>query len=138
MGRWMNKKRKNNMFAKAVPFVIIILGVICLMTVGTSFSFVIQEGNKTYIKDQTGERWDITQAKSIGFKPERFQYGIGRNAFTPLDDSYLSDDTSLVFQNLRIIGVAEGSQAQAYSIAKLRHHETANSKIGSEEIVVGY
>jgi hypothetical protein len=75
---------------------------------------------------------------SIGFKPERFQFGIGRNAFTPLDDSYLSDDADISDRNTRIIGVEDGSQAQAYSVPKLRHHEIANSKIGSKPIAVGY
>ncbi len=134
----VKKEMKNNMFVKALLYFIISLGVTCLMGSNIAFSFVIQEGDKTYIKDRNGELWDITQAKSIGFEPERFQFGIGRNAFTPLDDSHLSDDTSLVSQDLRIIGVSDGPQAQAYSVPKLRHHETANSKIGSKKIVVGY
>jgi hypothetical protein len=54
--------------------------VMGLMAPFTALSFVTQEGDKTYIVDQTGERWDVTQAKLIGFRPERFQYGIGRNA----------------------------------------------------------
>ena len=99
---------------------------------------VVQEGDKTYIEDIKGERWDVTQAKSIGFEPERFQFGVGRNAFSPLDDSHLSEDTSLVSEDLRVLGVAEGPEARAYSIPKLRHHETANSEIGSKKIVVGY
>ena len=115
-----------------------ILTVTGLMAPFTALSFVTQEGDKTYIVDQTGERWDVTQAKSIGFRPERFQYGIGRNAFTPLDDSYLSDDTNSVSRNLRVIGVADGPHAQAYSVSKLWRHETANTLIGGKPITVGY
>ncbi len=37
--------------------------------------------------DRTGERWDITQAVSMGFDPDRFEFGIGRNAFYPLDEN---------------------------------------------------
>jgi len=47
----------------------------------------IEDNGRTYLVDQTGERWDITQARSIGFEPRHFQFGIGRNAFRPLDES---------------------------------------------------
>ena len=99
---------------------------------------VIHEGEKTYLEDQTGERWDVTQAKSIGFKPEGFQSGIGKTAFTPLDDSYLSDGSSSNFQNPRVIGIAEGTEARAYSVPKLRYHEIANTQIINKKIAVGY
>ncbi|NIO03667.1 MAG: DUF3179 domain-containing protein [Proteobacteria bacterium] len=102
------------------------------------FSRVMREDGKTYILDATGERWDVTQAESIGFKPEGFQYGLGKNAFTPLDDSYLTDDTDRVSQRLRVLGVVENAEAQAYSIPRLRGHEIANSRIGSKAIAVGY
>jgi hypothetical protein len=45
-----------------------------------------------YLVDRHGERWDITQAKSIGFEPGRFEFGIGRNAFRPLSDNDWSHD----------------------------------------------
>ena len=105
---------------------------------GTASSFVISEGNKTFIVDQMGERWDVTQARSIGFKPEGFQYGIGRDAFTPLDETDLRDDTSSVSRSLRVIGISEGTEAQAYSVDKLWRHEIANSKIGAKSVAVGY
>ncbi len=126
------------MLATKVAFFTIFLFVICFATSDGAFSLVQEDGNKTYIVDRTGERWDITQAKSIGFRPEQFQYGIGRIAFTPLDDSQLSDDIFAVSKNLRIIGIAEGTEAQAYSIPKLGRHEIANTKIGSKPIGVGY
>ena len=108
------------------------------ITSGTAFSFVLREADKIYIVDQTGERWDVTKAKSIGFDPHRFQYGIGKEAFTPLDESALSDDTLLVSRGLRVIGVAAGTEAHAYSVPKLRRHEIANTTIDSEPISVGY
>ncbi len=126
------------MWKKVLLTLITIFTVTGLMAPFTALSFVTQEGGKTYIVDQTGERWDVTQAKSIGFRPERFQYGIGRNAFTPLDDSSLSDDTTSVSRNLRVIGVADGPHAQAYSVSKLWRHETANTMIGGKPITVGY
>ncbi|NIQ39767.1 MAG: DUF3179 domain-containing protein [Proteobacteria bacterium] len=102
------------------------------------FSRVIREDGRTYIVDSRGERWDVTQAESIGFKPEGFQYGLGRNAFTPLDDSYLSENTDGVSRRLRVLGVVNDTEAQAYSIRRLGGHEIANSKIGSQAIAVGY
>ena len=108
------------------------------ITSGTAFSFVLREADKIYIVDQTGERWDVTKAKSIGFDPHLFQYGIGRNAFTPLDESHLSDDTFFVSSGLRVIGVTAGTEAHAYSVPKLRRHEVANTTIDSKPIAVGY
>ncbi len=116
----------------------IVLGIICFIATGNAFSFVVKESGKVYIVDQTGERWDVSQAESIGFQPEGFQYGMGRNYFKPLDDAHLSDETDNVSSNLRILGVADGHEAKAYSIPKLSRHEIANSKIGSEPIAVGY
>ncbi len=100
-------------------------------------SFVVREEGKVYIVDQTGARWDVTQAESIGFKPEKFQYGMGRNYFTPLDDSKLSDKPD-ENSKLRVIGITEGADAKAYSVTKLSRHEIANSKIGEKPVAVGY
>jgi len=118
--------------------IFISLGVVLIYVSISSAAFVIRKGEKTYIEDQTGERWDVTQAKSIGFKPEGFQYGIGKTAFTPLDDSYLKDGSSSNFQNPRVIGIADGTEAQAYSVPKLRYHEIANTQITDKKIAVGY
>lgn len=98
---------------------------------------IIQEGDKTYIVDLHGERWDVTQAESEGFEPDNFQYGIGRYAFTPLDDSFLTDQTQNVDWGLRVIGISN-TESKAYSVSKLRGHEIANSWIGSKPIAVAY
>jgi hypothetical protein len=120
-----------------VPF-LIVLGILWVLTSGTASSYVTREGSKTYIVDQRGEKWDVTQAESIGFKPEGFQFGIGRDAFKPLDDSSLTDDRDSVPKDLRVIAVEEGSEAKAYSVPRLKWHEIANSNLGSEPIAVGY
>jgi hypothetical protein len=126
------------MRGKAFSLFILFLCLAYFITSGTAFSSVLRKADKTYIVDRTGERWDVTQAKSIGFDPHRFQYGIGREAFTPLDESYLSDDTFFVSSGLRVIGVTGGTEAQAYSVPKLRRHEIANTTIDSKPIAVGY
>jgi len=118
--------------------IVISLGVVFIFVSISFASFVIRKGEKTYIEDQLGERWDVTQAMTLGFRPELFQYGIGKNAFTPLDDSYLKDGSSSNFQNPRVIGIADGTEAQAYSVPKLRYHEIANTQITDKKIAVGY
>ncbi len=107
-------------------------------SLGGAFSKVIHDGNRTYIVDRHGERWDVTQARSIGFMPERFQHGIGRNAFTPLDDTDLKDKHSGVSKSLRVIGIFDGQQANAYSVPRLWRHEVANSSIGEKPIAAAY
>ena len=103
-----------------------------------AFSKVIHDGDSTYIVDRHGERWDVTQARSIGFMPERFQHGIGRNAFTPLDDSSLKDQSPKASKSLRVIGISDGKEARAYSIPRLYRHEVANSSIGDKQIAAAY
>lgn len=126
------------MLKKTFSFFILFLCLAYFITSGTAFSSVLREADKVYIVDRTGERWDVTQAKSIGFDPHGFQYGIGREAFTPLDESYLSDDTFFVSSGLRVIGVTVGTEAHAYSVPKLRRHEIANTTIDSKPIAVAY
>ena len=118
--------------------IVIFLGVALIFVSISSAAFVLRKGGKIYIKDQKGERWNVTQAKTLGFRPEWFQYGIGKNAFTPLNDSYLSDSGSSNFQNPRVIGIADGTEAQAYAVPKLRYHEIANTQINDKKIAVGY
>ena len=118
--------------------IIIFLGAALIFVSISSAAYVIKRGGKTYIQDQLGEQWDVTQAKTLGFKPGSFQYGIGKNAFTPLDDSHLSDGSSEKFQNPRVIGIADGEEARAYSVPKLRYHEIANTQINDKKVAVGY
>jgi len=90
------------------------------------------------IRDQTGERWDISQARELGFKADGFQYGMGRNAFQPLDNDDLSTDTSFVPSSEKVIGIANQHEAHAYSIRRLSRHEIANTLLGEVPISVGY
>ena len=116
---------------------VIIITSFFFFQTGTAYSYVSQVKNKTYFVDQTGEKWDVTQAKSIGFDPHSFQYGIGKNAFTTLNDFHLKDNASSL-KDSRVIGIANESESQAYSISKLRSHEIANTTLGSNPIAVGY
>jgi len=94
--------------------------------------------DKIVITDQRGEKWDITQAVSLGFKAEKFQYGIGRNAIRPVNDDALSDDRRSLPGSSRVIGVESQGESHAYSVRKLTRHEIANTTIGSQAIAAGY
>lgn len=126
------------MLQKLTLYLLTIWGIGLFLVPQDAFSFVTRQEGKTFIVDQTGNRWDITQAVSIGFKPEGFQYGIGKKAFTPLDDSRLSGETSGILPDHRVLGIEAGGKAKAYSIPKLSRHEIANSEIGSQPIAAAY
>jgi hypothetical protein len=88
---------------------VVCLGRLFLLLAAIGLAACANGANKEgeeHITDRTGERWDVSQAVQLGFHPDRFQYGIGRHAFTTLDDSDLSSDTSSVPAFERVIGVA--------------------------------
>jgi hypothetical protein len=126
------------MIKKILFFIIISVLTGCVEVNESAFSNIEREGGKTYIVDRTGHKWDVTQAESIGFKPERFQFGLGKSAFTPLDDTYLTDDGSGISEKLRVIGVEDGARSQAYSVSRLSSHEISNSTLGDKPVAVGY
>jgi hypothetical protein len=137
----MRKARKiHKAIVARIPLVLLFVLFIAMYftTAETNPGAVVKEGSKTYIVDRLGERWDVTQAESLGFDPEGFEFGLGRNAFTPLNDSLLTDDTWNVSNSTRVIGVAQGSRAQAYTISRLLSHEVSNSIIGSDPVAVSY
>lgn len=126
------------MFRKLTLYLLTLLAACLFIIRGDAFSSVVREEGKTFIVDRNGYRWEVTQAESMGFKPEGFQFGIGKNAFTPLDDKDLSSDTSGISSSHRILGVEKHGEARAYSIPKLSRHEVANSEIGKEPIAAAY
>jgi hypothetical protein len=119
-------------------FAIFILFSVLFLVCSASFAQVIQKDGKTFIEDRTGEKWDITQAVSLGFKPNNFEFGLGRNAFSPLDDSLLQDATESISRRLRILGVPGENETKAFAVNKLRGHEIANSRIDNKPIAAAY
>ncbi len=101
-------------------------------------AYILRDGGRTYIVDRTSEKWDITQAKSIGFEPRHFRFGLGRHAFSPLNESDWQSGPARGFSNLRVIGVSDGKFAHAYSVPKLSRHETANTILGNNAIAAAY
>jgi len=122
------------LFAAVSVFVMALLVAAPFARAGSA----IRENGRTYIVDQRGERWEVTQSVSLGFDPRGFQYGIGRNAFTPLDDSRVRIEDNGIRGSTRVIGVREGASPRAYSVPTLRSHEVANSNLGGKPIAVGY
>ncbi len=100
--------------------------------------FVEKKTGHVFIVDQTGKKWDVTQAQSLGFKPEGFQYGIGKNAFTTLDDSHVKAEPETLRNRSRVIGIKKEAESHAYSVGKLKYHEIANTHIGDTPIAAGY
>ena len=99
---------------------------------------VVTSGKKTYIKDRTGELWDITEARKQGFKPNKFKYGLGKSAFTPLADKDLKDVQFSKTSRTKILGIAVGNESHAYSIKRLSYHEIANTTIAGKPIAAAY
>lgn len=119
-------------------FILVLLIAAGLVASACAFPVVNKKNGQIYIQDRHGEAWEVTQAASLGFDPKKFQYGIGRYAFTPLDDSHLTDDHTSVSSLMRVIGITGGSEARAYSVPRLSRHEIANSTIAGSPIAVGY
>ena len=99
-------------------------------------AWVIQEDGRACIKDGNGEVWDVTQAEQLGFEPQKFQYGIGRDAFVPLDDQDLSKDRP-GSSDTRVIGISLDGEAHASTVSRLSRHEIANTTIAGRPITVG-
>jgi hypothetical protein len=90
------------------------------------------------ITDRTGETWDLSQAVTEGFDPEKFRHGLGRDAFTPLDGSRVSKQTEDVPEGLRVIGLEIEGDAVAASVPLLTRHEAANITVGGRPVTVAY
>lgn len=126
---------------KSIVRITLIFVFILSFGLGMAFeasAIVERAGDKVFIIDRRGERWDITQAASIGFDPRGFQFGIGRDSIRPLDASSLDDDVRAVDSQTRVIGVTSGPDAHAYVVRKLTRHEIANTHLGEVPIAAAY
>lgn len=109
-----------------------------ITTVSGFGAWVVNDGDRVYIKDRTGYRWDVTQAKELGFKPKRFQYGIGKDAFVPLQDEDFDDTKTGRFFDTRVIGISIDGNSHAYAVNRLSRHEIANTTLAGHPITAGY
>jgi len=123
---------------KAIRLIILISTCLLILVHESHAAWVIEKGDRVYIEDRTGERWDVTQARELGFIPHRFQHGIGKNAFTPLVDNDLTDSHPSKSDSTRVIGVNIEGDAHAYDVLRLARHEIANTTLGDKPIAAGY
>lgn len=101
------------------------------------------DAEKISIVDRTGKKWDITHAVNhYGFKPERFQYGLGPEAIPPIlnprhlepgDAGYPQDNATTL-----VLGVAIGDDARAYPLNVMYRHEVVNERFGAQHLAVAY
>ncbi len=115
-----------------------VLSVIGLTSVWTGWAGVVREGERVFIVDRRGERWDVSQAAALGFNPYGFQHGIGRDAIRPLDESSLDAAAPGMDEGTRVIGVENGPDAHAYVVRKLTRHEIANTELNDAPIAAAY
>lgn len=125
---------KTHLTALVVAVISLVSAVVHVSTAAPVF----RDDERTLIIDRTGYEWDITRAVELGFKPEKFQYGIGRNAFDTLDDADLDGSNDSLGERARVIGVELEGSAHAYSVDRLRYHEIANTTIAGRPIAAGY
>ena len=119
----------------------VILGILLFcstFSLNNGYCLVIKEKGQTFLVDMTGARWDISQAVSIGFDPVKFQFGLGKDAIKPLDDTNLEKSAQEVPPDLRILGVNRNNISKAYSIPKLSRNEIVNSSVKSVPIAAAY
>lgn len=126
-------KRRISIVSTIVAITVIGLGI-----AWGGWAGVVRAGERLFIVDRTGERWDVTQAASIGFNPDGFQFGIGRDAIRPLGASSLASDDRNLEKDTRVIGVENGPEAHAYVVRKLTRHEIANTALGNAPIAAAY
>ncbi len=126
-------KPKNSILAALAALALVGLG-----SLWVGWDGVAREGERVYIVDRTGERWDVTQAASLGFNPHGFQFGIGRDAIRPLDESSLADTAPELDAGARVIGVENGPDAHAYVVRRLTRHEIANTELNDTPIAAAY
>jgi len=100
-------------------------------------------GEKIYITDKTGKKWDLTHAvEKYGFDTRNFQYGLGPFAITPINNpvmispgepGYPADNSTDA-----VIGLNIDGDARAYLIRTLSRHEVVNDRVGGKDVAVVY
>jgi hypothetical protein len=136
----MNRKRKKSVMSLKGVFQKWIAVTVCVFAVlaASASARVLEKDGRIYIIDQTGDKWDITHAKSIGFEPGNFQYGIGRHAFKPLGEGDWLSGPWKDALDFRVIGIASDTDAHAYAVDRLARHETANTVLASRAVLAAY
>lgn len=98
---------------------------------------------KIFITDRTGKKWDVTHAVlNYGFKISNFQYGLGPNAITPINnpDMISPGEPGYPGNNSTepVIGLSIEGDDRAYPIRTLSRHEVVNDRVGGKDVAVVY
>lgn len=119
---------------------------------------VKHEGGKTYLwagGDRSGKdaQWyDFTDSP---IPTSQLQFGIGKDRIRAIDDPLFvkADDPRLMklpksyyrqaekvdgYEDIMVIGYAEGTEAKAYPTALLDHHELVNVEMHGKPLTVGW
>ena len=123
---------------RAIRLIIFIATCLFILVHISHAAWVIERDDRVFILDRTGEKWDVTQARELGFIPRQFQFGIGKDAFTPLVDDDLTDSHPIKSDSTRVIGVDIAGDAHAYDVLRLAKHEIANTTLSGQPIAAGY
>lgn len=100
--------------------------------------FVQRHGGHVYIVDPVGQRWEVSQAESMGFSPCKFSHRVGNDVSVSTDRASLSADAAEVTDDSRVMGVFSGGEARAYLVSSSRPHEVINDAIGGSAVAVVY
>jgi hypothetical protein len=104
---------------------------------------VVTEDNRIFIVDQTGKKWDVTEAvRTYRFVASQFEFGLGPNAIRPIIDPEMlspgdggygpADKTDYV------IGTTLEGESRAYPINVLNLHEVVDDAFGDVHVAVGW
>lgn len=104
---------------------------------------VHQEGDRIFIVDRTGKRWDVTHAvREYGFVAREFQFGLGPTAIPPIlnpthlspgDPGYPADQATFLTMGTEINGDARG-----YPLSVMSRHEVVDERFGDAHVAVAY
>jgi hypothetical protein len=123
--------------------IIILLISSCSNTFDNDDPKIERKDGQTFIVDRTGKKWNITHAIArYGMKAERFQFGLGPFAITPiLNPKFISPGESGYpsnNDNRLIIGANLNNNTRAYPINVLSLHEIVDEKFGDMYVAVAY
>lgn len=93
------------------------------------------------IVDAEGVKWDVTHAEErYGMQAGQFQYGLGPNAITPLNNPQFyspgDKDYPKNTDTFMILGVSIDGDSRAYPMVILSRHEVINDVFGDEPVAV--
>lgn len=104
---------------------------------------IIEEDGKTLLwageEDGAVQWFDMTGSK---IDPTRFQYGIGRDTISSIDDPIFRPygDELLKARGVTgetpVLGVEVAGEARAYPVSVMRRHEVVNDRFGDEAFAV--